>query len=175
MVKLARLFLAIFLMMLMSGVLATGCSSRNTEPVPQVGKIAPDFQLTTLDGQKITLSMLRDKTVLLNFWASWCGPCRFEMPFIQEIYEDKALAEKRLMILAVDIGESEATVRDFVTANGLTFTVLLDSNEDTALRYNIRGIPTTFLIDSDSVIQDIKVGAFASKADIVSRLSKIIK
>ena len=168
--KLTIVLLAIFLV-----VLATSCSSQTTEPAPQVGKIAPDFQLATLDGQKITLSTLRGKPVLLNFWASWCGPCRLEMPFIQKIYEDKALTEKGLVILAVDIGENPGTVKDFVTGNGFTFTVLLDRSQDTAHRYNIRGIPATFFINESGIIQDIKVGAFANKADILNHLAKIIR
>ncbi len=176
MARLMRVLLPVSLaVMLASGLLVTACSGPSAEPAPQVGKMAPDFQLAKLDGQRITLSALRGKPVLLNFWASWCGPCRFEMKFIQEIYEDKALAEKGLVILAVDIGEGEAAVKDFVTKNGLTFTVLLDSSEDTAHRYNIRGIPATFLIDANGVIQDIKVGAFASKADVLDHLTKIIR
>jgi len=142
---------------------------------PEVGKLAPDFKLQSLDGQTVSLGDFRGKPVLLNFWASWCGPCRFEMPFIQEIYEDKEWSEKGLVILTIDIGENPSVVKEFVENFGLSFTVLLDTNQDVALEYNIRAIPTTFFIDKDGIIQDIKVGAFSSKTEIEKRLVKIIQ
>ena len=111
---------------------------------------------------------------LINFWATWCPPCRSEMPYIQEVCEDKEWSDKGLVILAVDIGESPSTVENFMQSYNLTFPALLDINQAVALEYNIRGIPTTFLIDKEGIIQAIKVGAFSSKADIENSLSKII-
>ena len=94
------------------------------------------------------------------YLASLCG---------SEVFEDKGL-----VILAVDIGESSATVERFMESYGISFPVLLDINQDVALQYNIRGIPTTFLIDKDDIIQAIKVGAFSNKAAIEKSLSTII-
>jgi len=79
-----------------------------------------------------------------------------------------------LVILAVNIGEAPSTVRDFIQSNNFSFPVLLDTNEEVALEYNIRGIPTTFFIDKDGIIQVIKVGAFQDAAEIEKSLSKII-
>ena len=79
-----------------------------------------------------------------------------------------------LVVLAIDIGESQSTVSEFMEENRLSFLVLLDISHDVALEYNVRAIPTTFLIDRDGIIQDIKVGAFSGKAEIEKRLSKII-
>lgn len=154
-------------------ILALAISSCSS-PAPAVGKVAPDFQLQNLDGQAVSLSDFRGRPVLLNFWASWCEPCRFEMPFIQKVFEDEVWSEKGLVILGVDIGESPTTVEEFVEAFGLTFPMLLDINQDVALKYNIRGIPTTFLIDKDGIIQNIKVGPFSSKVEIEREVSKFI-
>jgi peroxiredoxin len=137
-----------------------------------VGKPAPDFQLPNLEGQPISLSDFRGKPVLLNFWATWCGPCVFEMPFIQSIFEESS--DTGLVILAVNIGEAPPTVRDFIQSGNFSFPVLLDTSQDVALEYNVRGIPTTFLIDKNGIIQVIKVGAFSSMLEIKRSLSKII-
>ena len=160
------LSLAIVLMTLV--LLIVGCSS----PAPQVGKLAPDFQLPNLEGQPISLSDFRGKPVLLNFWAVRCPPCRFEMPFIQAIFEESPDTE--LVVLAVDIGEAPSTVKDFIQSSNFSFPILLDTSQDVALDYNIRAIPTTFLIDKNGIIQEIKVGAFPSMLEIKRSLSKII-
>ncbi len=179
MTKVPKAILPIILTLVL---LVTGCSAGSeppdgkspTAPVEgtQVGNLAPDFQLQNLDGQAVSLSDFRGKPVLVNFWASWCPPCRSEMPYIQEIYEE--WSDKGLVILAVDIGESPSTVENFMQSYNLTFPALLDINQAVALEYNIRGIPTTFLIDKDGIIQDKMIGAFQNKTQIENRLSKII-
>ena len=156
------------------GVLLSGCagSGAASEYGPEIGKLAPDFTLTGLDGQQVSLSSLRGKPVLLNFWASWCGPCRLEMPFFQEIYEK--WTGKEMVLLAVNLQEDPAEVREFVESAGFSFPVLLTTGNEIPLAYNIRGIPATFFIDADGVIRDIKVGAFFGIEDIESRLVKIM-
>jgi len=153
-----------------------GCASPATAPTlaqgPAIGKLAPDFQLSSLDGQSISLSDFRGKPVLLNFWASWCGPCRLEMPFIQQIYEE--WSDKGLVVLTVNLQEDPGRVKEFVESFGLSFPVLLATNQEVPLAYNIRGIPATFFIDKNGIIQDIKIGAFSSGAEIERRLGKII-
>ncbi len=138
----------------------------------QINNLAPDFQLQSLDGQTISLSDLRGKPVLINFWASWCPPCREEMPYLQEIYEE--WTDKGLVVLAINIGESSSTAEEFIQSYNLSFTVLLDTEQDIAQRYNITGIPTTLFIDKDGIIQDKVIGAFQGTAQIENRLSKII-
>ena len=165
----------ILVVVLGSGLVMAGCSSGpEVAQGPEVGKLAPDFQLQSLDGQAVSLGDFRGKPVLLNFWATWCGPCRFEMPFIQEIFEKKERSDIGLVILAINIGESPSAVKKFVESRGLTFTVLLDTKQEVAQIYNIRGIPATFFIDKSGIIQDIKMGAFTSKAEIERLLGKII-
>ena len=171
-----KILITILVLMLAIGLLIPGCSSQSkpagSAQGPQVGKLAPDFQLPSLNGQSVSLSDFRGKPVLLNFWATWCGPCRFEMPFIQGIYEE--WSDKGLVVLAINTGESSSKVRGFLQSHSLSFPVLLDTNQDVALKYNIRAIPTTFFIDKDGIIQGIKISAFSSKAEIEKNLGKII-
>jgi len=160
---------AILVMLLALGVVATSCP--NEAPAPEVGKLAPDFELNTLDGQSIALSQLKGTPVVVNFWATWCGPCRHEMPFLQQIYED--WPEETLVLLTINIAESSSKVAQFMQSEGFSFTVLLDSNANVAQKYNVMGIPSTFFIDKDGVIQKIKVGPFRSKAEIETILSQL--
>ena len=173
--RLLKIVLAIILLSILgSGLVLAGCMSGST---PDGGSDAetpaPDFQLLSLDGQTISLSDFRGKPVLLNFWATWCGPCEYEMPFLQEIYEDEEWSGKRLVILAVDVGENPARVKLFASSLKLSFIILLDIDQDVALQYNLRAFPTTFFIDKDGIIQDVKIGAFADRAEIEKRLGKI--
>ena len=172
MAKMLKVMLLITLVsVLTSGLVMAGCSPSSAQSV-EVGNQAPDFQLQSLDGQTVSLSNLQGKPVLINFWATWCSPCRSEMPYIQEIYEE--WSDKRLVVLAINIGESSSTVAAFMQSNNLSFIVLLDTKQDVAQRYNITGIPTTFFIDKDGIIQDKVIGAFQNKTQIENRLSKII-
>ena len=158
---------------LLAALAAAGCSP-GANPAPSnvtvgsaPGNMAPDFQLKDLGGRDLTLSELRGSPVLLNFWASWCGPCKAEMPLIQAVYEDKAWSERGLVILAIDIGEPVETVEKFIQENGLSFTILLDGTMEVAKTYNIRAIPTTFLIDENGIIANITLGAFSNKKDLL--------
>ncbi len=157
-----------------SGVLLPGCASPGsaTEYGPEIGNLAPDFTLTGLDGQEVSLSDFRGRPVLINFWASWCGPCRLEMPFLQAVHEK--WAGKGLVVLGVNIQEDRVIVEKFVESTGLTFPILLSPGSRVPLSYNVRGIPATFLIDADGVIRDIKIGAFLGVREIESKLGKII-
>jgi len=162
------LLISVIITTLVFGGLSAGCAPAQGT---RTGNLAPDFQLASLEGQTVSLSDFRGNPVLLNFWASWCGPCKSEMPYIQRMHEE--WSGKGLVILAIDIGESSATVGEFVEKYALSFMVLLDTDQEVALKYNVRSIPTTFFIDKNGKIQDIKIGAFSSKAEIERRLEKI--
>jgi len=181
--KLMQILLPI---MLVAGLLLAGCSSKPSPPpasqppasapdetaAPEIGSLAPDFQLQTLDGQTFSLSSVRGKPVLLNFWATWCGPCRFEMPFLQEIYED--YSDEELVLITVDIGESKSDVERFLQREGLSLPTLLDSEAKVARQYKTAAIPTTFFIDKDGIIRGKQIGAFSGKAAIENGLKKIM-
>ncbi|MCT2536766.1 redoxin domain-containing protein [Aquibacillus koreensis] len=117
----------------------------------EVGNLAPDFELETLAGETIKLSDFRGQNVMLNFWATWCPPCRAEMPDMQKFYENQDVA-----ILAVNLAQTEGSmqdVEDFVKDFELTFPILLDEDLEVATNYAIRPIPTSYMIDSNGVIQ----------------------
>ena len=136
------------------------------------GNPAPDFQLQDLNGNTISLSELRGSPVMLNFWATWCGPCLSEIPFLQQIYEE--WRDRDLVLLTVNIKEDASIVRQFMQYYGYSLTVPLDTNGNVSQRYDITGIPTTFFIDADGIIQVRKVGSFLNKEAIEYYLSKII-
>ncbi len=162
-----KMLKVILVILIVLGSITTSCQSE----APEVGKPAPDFQLNTLDGQPTSLSNLKGKPVLINFWQIRCPPCRMEMPYLQQIYDE--WSDKGLVLLAINIGESPSQVAEFMQSQRLSFPVLLDMEGKIAERYSIRAIPTSFFIDRDGIIQDMKVGAFQSKGEIESSLSKL--
>jgi cytochrome c biogenesis protein CcmG/thiol:disulfide interchange protein DsbE len=156
--------------MILGIFLAAGCA----QSPPRENVTAPDFQLKTLDGSTVTLSALKGRPVLLNFWATWCGPCRSEMPYLQQLSDDTKWQARGLVLLAVNLEESEATVRKFMGDNGFSFTVLLDTAGEAGRLYNISAIPTTHIIDKDGIIKNSRTGAFAGKAQIEQAISSSI-
>lgn len=106
--------------------------------------IAPDFELESLDGTKIKLSETRDKNVMLNFWATWCGYCVLEMPDLQKLQEDY---KDDLLVLTVNVGESKEDVEKFMKDNNLDLTVVLDEKMNVANTYGVRSYPTTVAIN----------------------------
>jgi thiol-disulfide isomerase/thioredoxin len=150
------------------GVLVAGCGGQN----PLLGKPAPDFQFQGPDGQSISLSALKGNPVLINFWATWCGPCRGEMPYLQQIYEKWQIMG--VVLLAINIMESSSDVDKFMQSQGLSLPVLLDSEGEIAAQYDIQAIPATFFIDSEGIVQEVKVGAFQSTAEIEESLLQLI-
>jgi len=114
-------------------------------PVASNGVVPPDFTLPLLNGETVKLSDLKGQVVFLNFWASWCGPCRAEMPSMEALYQ--RLKDRGFEILAVNIQESPETAAAFMTKNALTFPTALDSTGSVSDRYGIRAIPSSFIID----------------------------
>jgi len=137
---------------------------------PEIGDLAPDFTLLTVDGKEVTLSQFRGKTVILNFWDTTCPACSEEMPFIQAVFDE--WPRDKLEVLGIS-GERIQFVSGFIDSRGLTFPVLLDANETIKTTYRVSAYPTTFFIDSDGVIKVIKSGRFASKAEIVTILNSL--
>jgi peroxiredoxin len=159
----------VILVIMLVGLLITGCThTQGTE----VGNLAPDFQYQNSDGQSTYLSDLRGRPVLINFWQVRCPPCRMEMPYIQQVYN--GWSGKGLVFLAINIGESPSLVEEFMQNQGLSLPVLLDMGGNVAKKYNIQYIPSSFFIDKDGIIQNVKVGPFSSVEEIEEGLSKVI-
>ncbi len=132
----------------------------NISSVARVGKPAPDFSLNTIEGEVIKLSDLRGRPVFINLWASWCPPCRYEMPGIQAAYEK--YKEKGLVVLGIDftVQDNLPDVKSFIQEFKLTFPILLDETGDiSAGLYGMRGLPTSYFIDTEGILQRIQFGA----------------
>lgn len=140
-------------------------------PAPRAGFRAPDFTLATLDGETMTLSDLQGKAVLINFWATWCPPCRAELPAIQATYE--RYADQGFVVLAVDMAESPQTVATFAQQFGLSFPIPLDQDGQVAARYRVRAIPTSFFVDREQVVRSVFTGPMNGPL-IEDRLSQIL-
>jgi thiol-disulfide isomerase/thioredoxin len=124
-------------------------------PEPAVGRVAPDFALPTVAGETLELSALRGKPVVLNFWATWCGPCRREMPALEAASQRFA---DHVVFVGVDQGEPHEIVAQYLEEMGVTFVVPLDSHMTVGDRYNVRGMPTTYFIDETGVIRHLWMG-----------------
>lgn len=124
-----------------------------TQAPPKI--IAPDFSLITLEGSEGALSDHLGKAVLVNFWATWCPPCRAEMPLIQEFAD---LYGDDLVVLAVNVGESEGEIRAFVEEYGFTLTFLVDPANEVSQLYRVRGYPTSIFIDSEGMVKAVHIG-----------------
>ncbi|MDY6874024.1 MAG: TlpA disulfide reductase family protein [Chloroflexota bacterium] len=126
-----------------------------TEEAASNPPLAPEFTLTNLESESVSLSDYRGTPVMVNFWATWCPPCRAEMPLIQEFQDD---FEGKFVVLAVNGGESEAEVRGFMEANDFTVTFLLDPENSVAQQYGVRGFPTSLFIDTEGFLQAFHIG-----------------
>ncbi|MGD6848885.1 peroxiredoxin [Rossellomorea aquimaris] len=124
------------------------------------GDRAPDFELTTLDGKAVKLSDYQGKKVILNFWATWCPPCKAEMPHMQSYYEENAEKEN-VEILAVNLtsmDDGEKAVQEFIDGYELTFPIPMDEKGEIGDEYRAFTIPTTYMIDTKGIIQHKIVG-----------------
>lgn len=129
----------------------------DTESGLEKNELAPDFELTTLTGETVKLSDYKGKKVILNFWATWCPPCKVEMPFMESYY-GKYKESENVEILAVNMtnmerGRSE-TVKGFVDEHKLTFPILMDEDGGVTELYKVLAYPTTFIINTEGVITD---------------------
>jgi peroxiredoxin len=124
---------------------------------PQEGFLAPSFSLQDLSGKSVSLGDFKGKVVLLNFWASWCGPCRIEIPSLNRLYQLRKDKNFEILAVSVDRG-SVSKIASFVASNEMSFPVLVNPQGDVGSRYWVRAIPTSFLLDKKGVIRWKVVG-----------------
>jgi peroxiredoxin len=128
------------------------------DPESLKGKPAPAIALKTIDGNDLSLADMKGKVVLIDMWATWCPPCQASLPHVQKTSGDKALADKGLVVWAVDAMETKPVVSDFLKKNNYTFTVLMDDTGAILKAYFVSGIPTTVIVGRDGTVKDVFVG-----------------
>jgi thiol-disulfide isomerase/thioredoxin len=151
------------------------------DPSPEKERAAPDFLLETLDGGTLRLSDLQGKAVLVNFWATWCQPCRSELPHLVAAYN--RYRQEGLEIVAVNLQEDEDTIAGFVEEFGMQFPVVIDRSGDVADKFRVIGIPTSFFIDRSGVVRTIYTGPFVGQqsrqgigeSDLAQRIEEILR
>ena len=136
----------------------------------EIGYLAPDFRLETEEGEVIVLSDFRGRPVFINFFAVWCGPCRFEMPEIESVYN--SLGDD-LVVLTVDVRESAERVKAYKELLGLTMPTVMDTHRQVATAYQVPGLPWTFILDDQGVVRHIKFGAFLSREELIAALGTV--
>jgi peroxiredoxin len=142
---------------------------------PQKGFLAPDFNLESLDGDEVLLSELRGRVVVVNLWASWCSPCRAEMPVLQIAHEE--FEAQGLTVLGVNMTyqDSFTEASSFASEVGLTFPILFDYSGEVARLYRIRALPTTYFIDREGVVREVIVGGSLNEATIRSVVTDLLE
>jgi len=138
---------------------------------PGVGRQAPGLRLESLDGRQVSLADYAGQVILLNFWATWCPPCKEEIPTIEKAYQ--AHRDEGLVVLGINDGEAAEVVRAFAGELGITYPVLIDKHGDVAARYRRRGLPLTVIVDRDGVIR-IRHEGYLTAGQLDSYLSRLL-
>ena len=174
--KLSRLqWNALIVIILAAGVMWTVASRVTTAQATRdrARRATPDFTLDTLDGGKFKLADHIGQPVVVNFWATWCLPCRAELPAFEQVYRNNRV--QGLVVVGVDVAESPDAVAQFVAEAGLTFPIALDTSGETTELYRIQGMPTTFFVGRDGQIKDMVIGGPLTQAAIESKVAELMK
>ncbi len=172
----------LYILILIAGLAWTGISADRSGgtasgdiAAPQAGFRAPDFSLKTPAGETYTLSALKGQAVLINIWATWCPPCRAEMPAIQALYEE--YSPQGLVVLGVNstIQDEPLKIAPFVEEYGLTFPILLDETGEVTRVYEVRALPSSFFIDRQGRIHEVVIGGPMSPALLRTRIQEILR
>ena len=147
-------------------------TEKSTQALPQKGYLAPALEGVTLSGSPVRLEDLKGKVVLVNFWATWCPPCRLEMPAMQALYT--RYHDQGFAILAVNLQEQDDQMSAFVDEMGLTFPVVIDRAGDLSSAYRVTSLPTTFIVDREGIIRDRIVGGPLAEALIESKITPLL-
>lgn len=173
----AILFLGLILSIawtIFSRLPASTTAAGQPPPSPREGFSAPDFTLERLGGEPVTLSEMRGQVVIINLWATWCPPCKAEMPAIENVY--RAYQDQGLVVLAVNMTaqDSEADASAFVREKGLTFPILLDRQGEASARYSLRGLPSTYFVDRQGIIRAVIIGGPMTEGVIRAKVEELL-
>ena len=159
--------------LILAGCLALFITACGESPVATVGKQAPDFDTVDLKGDVWSLSKLKGQVVFLDFWATWCPPCREEMPYMERLYAK--LPKEKFEMIALFNKDDPAAVKNFVAKLGITMPILSDEYNFAGTKYGLTGLPETFIIDKQGVIQEKYIGPVEwDSPEIVDMLMKYI-
>lgn len=142
------------------GIFVDDPTALRNEEAPSLGFLAPDFTLTDVNGQSVSLSGLRGKPVLLNFWATWCPPCRKELPQLQVFHERYG---EKITLVGINWGENAKAVKDFLERFGVRYLNLLDERGMAFTLYRLTGIPETFFIDPEGYLRGAWIGPITAE------------
>jgi peroxiredoxin len=144
-------------------------------PAPHTGFLAPDISLLDINGNEVTLSDLRGVPIMINFWASWCPPCRAEMPAMQNAFEE--YADEGFTILAINATNQDNlnSATEFINEHSLTFPILLDTQGQAFNDYQIHSLPTSFFIDLNGIITDVVIGGPLAEALLNIRIKDLLE
>jgi peroxiredoxin len=132
-----------------------------------VGQEAPGFTATNTNGEIVNLINYRGKTVLLNFWASWCKPCVKEMPLLDEAHRTQ---ETEFELISINVGEARGTVNEFVREIGISFPVIVDATGRISNLYQVKALPATFVVDAKSKLHRVSLGELTTKEQLMAIL-----
>ncbi|MBI2852058.1 MAG: TlpA family protein disulfide reductase [Chloroflexi bacterium] len=157
---------------LFSWALATKAPATGTSGYARVNLPAADFTLPLFSGGDLALSSLRGQPVVINFWASWCPPCREEAPILEKVWRD--YKDKGVTFIGIDIQDTEAAARAYIKEFDITYPNVRDEKGRATIDYGVSGIPVTFFIDRNGVIISRWVGAINERL-LVARIGDILK
>jgi len=173
----------IFALLAATLVVATGCKKEDKAAKPAAktvagaveGSAAPDFTVKDLAGQEVKLSSLKGKVVLVNFWATWCPPCKEEIPSMIKLNQSMSGKQFQMMAISIDEGGKEA-VESYFKSSGLSLPAFLDLEGDVSRSYGTTGVPETFIIDKAGIIQKKIVGGMDwSSPEVTAYLNELLK
>jgi cytochrome c biogenesis protein CcmG, thiol:disulfide interchange protein DsbE len=165
------LVVAALLPLLLLSLLAVSLAARGTLPGAQVGSSAPTFALSDLDGRPVRLSDLRGRPVIVNFWASWCGPCVREFPLLRQAMGDHAA--DGLAVVGIVFHDRSENARDFMSQMGARWPATMDPGDDVAQRYGIIGPPESFFIDGNGIVVGHQIGELTPR-DLRAQLAALL-
>jgi cytochrome c biogenesis protein CcmG/thiol:disulfide interchange protein DsbE len=171
----------LYILMLVTGAswIILSANTINAAPgntsAPQAGFAAPDFTLKTPTGETYKLSELRGQAVLLNLWATWCPPCRAEMPTIEKMYQEYKGRGFTVLAINMTYQDDPIKVMPFTLEYGLTFPILLEETGDVASVYQLRSLPSSYFVNRAGIIQEVVIGGPMSEALLRTRIEQILK